>query len=169
MVKTRSNAELILDSIKKTVGTVDNPVHLGTNDFAKYVQYSAFTHAVEEYGKLLYLSRLTPNENEEYVVEYQHVGPSRGLFRWHKHKFQLAAESLGDALKVDRGTSTSSLTKNGSIQDVTVGWDKRVNVLDTDIDDDGEPTDIYSTIDLDMLRKGVESLYGMVSGFKIPK
>ena len=163
MVKTRSNTESILDSIRKTIGTVENPVHLDSNIYAKYIQYSAFTHAVEEYGKLLYLSKLNPDENGEYVVEYQDVGSSKGLFRWHKYKFQLAAESLGKILEVNENESVKTDLK----QDPITYWDSLVNILNTDIDENGEPTDIYSNIDLDKFRKSVEDFHDIVFGFKV--
>ncbi len=171
MTKTRSNVELILDSIEKTIGTPSDHIHPGANIYGKFIQFVALTHAVEEYGKLLYVLSLTPNANGKYEVEYNYDGKdktSRGLFKNHNYKFGLAEKDLGPILTVRKGSFSDDFQKSAFDTDTKVEWDARLNILNTDIDQDGNPTNIYSSVDLDMLRQSVCDFKPKVMNFQIP-
>jgi len=169
MTKIRSNIESILESIQKTIGTKSNPIHSGANVYGKFIQYTAFTHAVEEYGKLLYVHSLTPDVNNEYRIEYDKKETSNGLFKDHAHKFDLAQNDLGAITKVHEGAFSSAFSKTSFDTDTDADWDSRVNILNTDIDANGNPTNIYSSIDLDMLRQSTDDFLSKIRGFQILK
>ncbi len=168
MTKTRANAESILTHIENTIGNTSNPISQGTNVYGKYMAYVLFSHAVEEYGKLLYLKNISPDANGEYVVEYDKGQDSNGYFKDHSYKFQLAEQNLGEIVKVHEGSFDSqSFTSDFDVDTIT-DWDSRLNIMNTDINLDKTPTNITISVDLDMLRKNVFDFKNRVLRFSIP-
>lgn len=137
--KVRGNVSRMLDFLNKSLGSPTDP-NYAMDKVYSYENYVIFNHAVEEYGKLLYLRTLEPNENGNYTIEY------RDKFRSHEIKFGLALAALPESIKV--------VYKAGS-ENTEPSWSNRLNVLNTDIDDDGEPTDITFNVDMDELRQSV--------------
>ena len=149
--KIRGNISRMLDFLDKCLGRPDGPNY----DMPKihvYEMYSVFTHAVEEYGKLLYVKSLIPDINGNYEVNYRYK------FRDHVTKFNLALADLPDSIKVmfhaqfDESNFDST---NYATKGTASNWDNRLNILNVDLDDDNNPIDITFDVDIDMLRKCV--------------
>jgi len=149
--KVCGNVSRMLDFLNKSLGSLVEP-NYGMDKVYVYENYVIFNHAVEEYGKLLYLRTLEPNENGKYTIEY------RDKFRDHDTKFDLALADLPESIKVVYKApfdSSNFDSTNFSSEDTKPTWANRLNVLNTDIDDDGNPTDITFNVDIDELRKSV--------------
>ncbi len=150
-IKIRGNISRMLDFLNKTLGTPIDPNYEMDKVYV-YENYAIFTHAVEEYGKLLYLQSIIPDSIGNYEVEY------RRKFRSHETKFDLALAKLPDSIKtVYKAQFDSSQydSTNYSTDDTQPNWDNRLNVLNVDIDDNGKPTDITFHVDIDELRQSV--------------
>lgn len=155
--KTRSNADHILRFLETILANPTYP-NLLSNEYV-FECFALFTHAVEEYGKLLYLKSLTQDSNGNVIIEYdkdKKTG-SKGLFKDHKYKFNLAVNSLPDSIKVVyEGAFDSNVFDSSDFDiDTIPSWDARLNILNTDIDSDGNPTNITTNVDLDKLRQSV--------------
>ena len=149
--KVRGNVSRMLDFLNKSLGSPAEPNH-GMIKAYVYENYVIFNHAVEEYGKLLYLRTINSDTNGNYTIEY------RDKFRSHKIKFDLALAALPESIKVVyKAPFDSSIydSTNFSSEDTKPTWANRLNVLNTDIDDEGEPTDITFNVDMDELRQSV--------------
>jgi hypothetical protein len=59
--------------------------------------------------------------------------------------------------------------RNFQLIQTQVEWDARLNILNTDIDQAGNPTNIYYSVNLDMLRQSVCDFKPKVVNFQIPK
>ena len=149
--KVLSNILRMLDFLDKCLGQPDSP----NQDMPKihvYEMYSIFAHAVEEYGKLLYMKSLIPDTNDNYEVNYRYK------FRDHVTKFNLALADLPDSIKVvfhaqfDKSNFDST---NHATKETVPSWDNRLNVLNVDLDDNNNPTDITFDVDINILRKCV--------------
>lgn len=147
---------MILDVIEKNIGTPTHPINLGYNVYAPFVYFAILTHAIEEYGKLLYIQSLIPDQQGVVEIEYEKArgSTSRGIFRDHNAKFDLASNSLPPDVTVIHGGFGGNYGRNYSSATTTT-WDARLEVLNTDIDLSGNPTNITSQIDLNLLRKSV--------------
>jgi len=131
--KIHSKISSMLDFLDKCLGQPDNP-NQDMSQIYVYEMYSTFTHAVEEYGKLLYMKSLIQDTNGKYEVNYRYK------FRDHTTKFNLALTDLPESINV---LYPGGFTKMS------------MNVLNVDLDDDNNPTDIEFDIDIDTLRKCV--------------
>ena len=92
-VKTSGNVCRMLQFIYQVIGSPEEKKYVLSNEHV-YECYAIFTHAVEEYGKLLYLKSLEPDENDEYTIEYTKK------FTDHKTKFKLARDELPKSIMV---------------------------------------------------------------------
>ena len=131
--KIRNNISNMLNFLDKCLGQPDKPNQDMSNIYV-YEMYSIFTHAVEEYGKLIYMKSLIQNADNNYDVNY------RFKFRDHTTKFNLALEKLPKSINA---VYESGFTKMA------------MNILNVDLDDDNNPTDITFALDIDTLRKCV--------------
>lgn len=150
-IKINGNISRMLDFLNKTLGTPNDPNYEMTKAYV-YENYVIFTHAVEEYGKLLYLKSLQSDSNGNYEIEY------RRKFRDHPTKFDLALAALPDSIKTVYIAQFDSSVFDSAIfgtEDTQPSWDNRLNVLNVDIDDNGKPTDIVFPVDIDELRQSV--------------
>ena len=146
--KTSGNISRMLDFLSQIIGSEEKK-GVVYNVYV-YECYAIFTHAVEEYGKLLYLKMLIPDESGNYKVKYDEI------FRDHLHKFRYALEKLPESIKVvHQGSYSSDYSSESFETDVLTTWINRLNVLNTDIDDNGNPTDISFNVDMDKLRRCV--------------
>lgn len=147
---------MILDVIEKNIGTPTHPINMSYNVYAPFVYFAILTHAIEEYGKLLYIQNLIPDQHGIVEIEYEKArgSTSRGIFRDHNVKFSLASNSLPSDVTVIHSGFGGNYGRNYSSATTTT-WDARLEVLNTDIDLSGNPTNITSQIDLNRLRKSV--------------
>ena len=147
--KTRGNVDRMLHFLYQNIGYPEDKKY-GLDKVHVYECYAVFTHAVEEYEKLLYLRTLEPDENGNYTIEYAKK------FTNHKTKFKLALEALPESIKVVyQGDHSSDFASSDFDSDTESTWENRLNVFNTDIDNDGNPTDISFNVDIDKLRKCV--------------
>ncbi|CAE6486799.1 conserved hypothetical protein [Candidatus Nitrosotenuis uzonensis] len=145
---------MLLDVVEKGIGTPTSPVHLGSNVYAPFIYFAILTHAVEEYGKLLYIQSLTPNLQNMIEIEYERGRNSNGTFTDHNAKFAIASSALPPTVTVINGGFGNNFGGNYGLA-TTPTWDARLEILNTDIDLNGEPTNITSQIDLNRLRASV--------------
>ena len=131
--KIRNNISNMLNFLDKCLGQPDKPNQDMSNIYV-YEMYSIFTHAVEEYGKLIYMKSLIQNADNNYDVNY------RFKFRDHATKFNLALEQLPESI--------NAVYESGFTQ-------MAMNVLNVDLDNDNNPTDVTFALDIDTLRKCV--------------
>ncbi|MBI3639695.1 MAG: hypothetical protein HY223_05200 [Thaumarchaeota archaeon] len=147
--KTRGNVDRLLEFLYQIIGYPEDKKYVLTKVHV-YECYAVFTHAVEEYGKLLYLKTLEPDEEENYTIEYSKK------FANHKTKFELALGKLPKSIKVVyEGDFSSDYGSSNMDSDIEATWENRLNVLNTDIDNDGNPTNISFNVDIDSLRQSV--------------
>lgn len=148
-IKATGNVSRLLDFLGKCLGSPEYPNHQFSTEYA-YEMYATFTHAIEEYGKRLYLDSLTPNSDGMYEVDER-------IFYNHKSKFELALKNLPENIKTVHHASFDSevFSSEFDTKDTLPDWDKRLNVMNVDIDDNGNPTDIDFHVDIAELRKCV--------------
>lgn len=147
--KTRGNVDRMLLFLYQIIGYPEDKKYV-LNKVHVYECYAVFTHAVEEYGKLLYLRTLDPDEKDNYAIEYSKK------FTNHKTKFGLALDNLPESITVVyQGSFSSDFDSSSFDTDTETTWEHRLNVLNTDIDDNGNPTDISFNVDMDKLRQCV--------------
>jgi len=152
--KIRGNVARMLDFLYRCVGDPNSP-NYDMPDIHIHEIYSIFTHAVEEYGKLIYLKSLTRNSDNRYDVDYSNK------FTSHKTKFRLALKDLPDSVKAayPNGFATSGFTKPGQTDTAEPVWNNRLDVLNVDLIRDGlgkgNPTDIEFKVDIDALRRSI--------------
>lgn len=147
--KTSGNVARLLDFLYQIIGNPDDKKYV-LHNIHVYECYAIFTHAVEECGKLLYLRTLEPDEKGNYIIEYSKK------FKNHKTKFEFALDTLPESIRVVyEGKFSSDFDSSAFDTDVEATWENRLNVLNTDIDDNGNPTDISFSVDIDSLRQSV--------------
>ena len=128
--KIRGNVSSMLDFLNQCL------VEPNTELSEVYINemYSIFANAIEEYGKLVYMKSLTLDSENKYEVNYRHK------FRDHTTKYHLALTELPK-----------------SINDLfEAGFTKMpMNILNVDLDDEGNPTWITFDVDVNTLKKCV--------------
>ena len=128
--KIRGNVSSMLDFLNQCL------VEPNTELSEVYINemYSIFANAIEEYGKLVYMKSLTLDSENKYEVNYRHK------FRDHTTKYHLALTELPK-----------------SINDLfEAGFTKMpMNILNVDLDNEGNPTWIAFDVDVNTLRKCV--------------
>ena len=128
--KIRNNVSSMLDFLNQCL------VEPNTELSEVYINemYSIFANAIEEYGKLVYMKSLTLDSENKYEVNYRHK------FRDHTTKYHLALTELPK-----------------SINDLfEAGFTKMpMNILNVDLDNEGNPTWITFDVDVSTLRKCV--------------
>jgi len=128
--KIRDNVSSMLDFLNQCL------VEPNTELSEVYINemYSIFANAIEEYGKLVYMKSLTLDSENKYEVNYRHK------FRDHTTKYHLALTELPK-----------------SINDLfEAGFTKMpMNILNVDLDNEGNPTWIAFDVDVNTLRKCV--------------
>ena len=128
--KIRDNVSSMLDFLNQCL------VEPNTELSEIYINemYSIFANAIEEYGKLVYMKSLTLDSDNKYEVNYRHK------FRDHTTKYHLALTELPK-----------------SINDLfEAGFTKMpMNILNVDLDNEGNPTWITFDVDVNTLRKCV--------------
>jgi len=135
----------ILESVDVLVKHIESPEY--GKDTTPIMCAGLFTHAVEEYGKLLYLKNLKP-KNGKVTIDYY------GKFRDHDYKFNLALEKLPTNCKIikegifDQKIFDPKIFNTGTIAD----WYTRLQIFNTDLDDSGNVKE-YPLVDKDVLKK----------------
>lgn len=151
--KIRGNVARMLDFLYTCVGDPNSP-NYDMPDTHIYEIYSILTHAIEEYGKLIYLKSLTHNSDNKYDIDYSNK------FTSHKTKFRLALKDLPDSIKAayPNGFATSGFIKSDQTTTEPI-WNNRLDVLNVDLVKDGlekgNPANIEFNVDMDTLRKSI--------------
>ena len=149
----------ILESVDELVKHIESPGY--GKDVTPIMCAGLFTHGVEEYGKLLYLKNLKP-ENGKVTIDYD------GKFKNHDYKFSLALEKLPTNCKIiedgpfDQKIFNSKIFNTGTIAD----WDTRLQIFNTDLDDLGNVKE-YPSVDKDILKKVVFNFRNEMYGVKV--
>ena len=128
--KIRDNVSSMLDFLNECLAEPNTEL----SEVYINEMYSIFANAIEEYGKLVYMKSLTLDSENKYEVNYRHK------FRDHTTKYHLALTELPK-----------------SINDLfEAGFTKMpMNILNVDLDDEGNPTWITFDVDVNTLRKCV--------------
>jgi hypothetical protein len=129
-----------------------------------------YTYAVEEYGKFLYLSSLSPRPpNNKIAIQYT---DNNGGFLDHRHKFELALNALPDCCKVlfEGGFTDSGFTKTGFTHDTVADFEARKSIFYADFDKENnfasklEP----SLFKRELLVKAVDEFLKIIQAQKCP-
>lgn len=143
-IKTLSNAEMILAILVKNLGTRTEIIHCPSE--LRPVYFALYTHAVEEYGKFLYLSTLKSTTRGNVRIEGK-------KFFDHNEKFKYAKKYMPKSfmeLKTESGKTIKAV------------WDSRLNIFNTDIDEQNNATDIQDVVQPYYLRMGANRLFQTV-------
>jgi AbiV family abortive infection protein len=90
-----------------------------------------YTFAVEEYGKILFLMAISPEDNK---IKFRDTHDCEG-FRDHYHKFELALEALPDSCKkLRKGSFTRSFSKSFT-RDIIPDFKARMALFYADFED----------------------------------
>ncbi len=150
-LKITDNIHRMLRFLEKCLGTPDS---INPNIGKEFVfeMYVIFSHAVEEYGKRLYLDSLNSDNNGKYHVDY-----SRNGLLGHEVKLDLANNDLPDVIKVlyPAQFDKSNFSSDFASDEITVSRERRENVLHVGLDEKNNPTNITFDVDIDLLRKAV--------------
>lgn len=166
---TQQQWETLKEGVKETIFAILEAVDVLINhtklpsyvkDNTPFICAALYTHAVEEYGKLLLLQSYQPINGK--------VEIDMGRFTDHPYKFNLAIAKLPDNCKVLHEGSYSSETFSSQTYDTdtVADWDARLKILNTDIDDKGDVIK-PAEIDLDRLQKAVFDFRTEMYGVKI--
>jgi hypothetical protein len=88
-----------------------------------------YTYAVEEYGKFLYLSRLTPiHPNNKIPINY--TDGNQGFLN-HRYKIGLALDVLPDCCKLlsEGGFTDTGFTQSGFTHNITADFEARKSIF----------------------------------------
>jgi len=158
--ETFSTIMAIMETVDVLIKHTQAPAY-GKN--TTHIMCSAlYTHAVEEYGKLLYLQPLLPN-NGFVEIDYD------AKFKNHRFKFPLALSKLPESCKVlndgpfSSDAFDSAIFDTGTISD----WNTRLTIFNTDFDENGNVKP-YPTIDLKKLQQAVFDFRTEMYGVKLP-
>lgn len=114
-----------------------------------------YTHAIEEYGKFLYLQSLIPN-NDNVIIQYDRKDRVEEDWKFtnHRYKFSLALQNLPDECKiVHDGDFGGNFGQNFDI-DTVPAWETRLNIFNTDFYDNGNVVK-YPIVDKEKLKIAV--------------
>jgi hypothetical protein len=129
-----------------------------------------YTYAVEEYGKILYLTNLSASpSNNKVKIRYTHDNHG---FLDHDHKFDLALKALPNSCRVLRGGgfTTTGFTPTGFTQDTTADFETRMSVFYANFDKNNNYNSILRPIevDRDLLVNAVEDFLAFMRQQKYP-
>lgn len=128
--KIRDNVSSMLDFLNQCLAEPNTEL----SEVYINEMYSIFANAIEEYGKLVYMKSLTLDSENKYEVNYRHK------FRDHTTKYHLALTELPKSI--------NDLFEAGFT-------DMPMNILNVDLDNEGNPTWIAFDVDVNTLRKCV--------------
>lgn len=140
-----SGVEALVDKKFDVTGTVVPETLVGAG---------LFSHAIEEYGKLLYLQSLVPING---MVQIECGGERRGgKFDNHKFKFDLAIQRLPtEHTTIKDGAFDPAVFDSASFDTgITTNWGMRLDIFNTDFDASGNVKK-YPSVDVDTLRVAV--------------
>lgn len=141
---------VLLETIRTRIKYIIQSVEvLLDNDGILQIAGALYIHAVEEYGKYLYVQDLPSNSGI--------VNVERSSFRGHDFKIDLARENLpADCFVLKQGSFTSTgFTRNGfNVQEVP-DWQTRLTIFNTDLEDGRVPQ--LPEVDSADLRKAINA------------
>jgi len=157
--ETHNTSMAILESVEVLIKHTQEPSY--GKDATPIICAGLYTHAVEEYGKLLLLQGYKPVNG---FVEFEYDEE----FKDHTTKFKLALGKLPDECKrLSKGIFDPSIFNNKIFDVGTIAdWYARLKILNTDINDKGNVIK-YPSIDLEMLQKAVHEFRTVMYGVKI--
>jgi len=128
---TRSNVLMILTMLEDDLGFPKVPKYPRKENSPVYL--AVYSHAVEEYGKLLYLKSLTPDASGMITIDYD--GDRKQIpntFKNHKAKFGKAIEKLPKTLTTfHNGSFGKDFVGSEFDIDIISDWETRLNILNT--------------------------------------
>lgn len=149
--ETYNNILAILETVEVLIGHIgSNPQ---TSDGIKQMCAGLFSHAIEEYAKLLYLQSLQPING---IIEIEYDGKRGGKFKNHEFKFELALKKLPTRSTTlregafDPNIFDSHVFDTGTVAD----WDTRLDIFNTNFDNNGNVVH-YPMIDFNTLSQAV--------------
>jgi hypothetical protein len=127
IVTILESIEILIDDIHKKAGVVATQTLIGAG---------LLSHAIEEYGKLLYLQSLLPI-NGMVTIEYD--GKHGAKFKNHTHKFELALKCLPKESKIlhEGNFGSHNFGRHNFDVETIADWNTRLNIFNTDLNDDG--------------------------------
>lgn len=145
--------EILVDKIYQTTGVVAVETLIGAG---------LFSHAIEEYGKLLYLKSLSLSEGK---VEIELGGEKRGgKFDNHDYKFSLSEKKLPETCTLvhKSGYSDDYGDHYDTVNTVVTDWKTRLKIFNTDFDDAGNVVK-YPVVDIHTLKNAVIEFRKVIS------
>ncbi|MDE1812747.1 MAG: hypothetical protein KGH85_07775 [Thaumarchaeota archaeon] len=141
--ETSNSVLSILDTVDVLIDYTRKSPHPYSS--VKLMCTGLYTHAVEEYGKLLYLESLHP-VNDLVDIDYD------AKFKNHRLKFELALKKLPSNCKILRiGAFDSNVFQSDAFDTGTFAdWETRLGIFNTNFDNSGNVVP-YPIIDLDKL------------------
>lgn len=141
----------ILETIEILLQNLASPVRRRN---VELVTTALYTHALEEYGKLVLFDRLLPNGNTI------NLDPIRTQLLNHNVKITEALNDLPvECRRVFAGAFDPGIFSPDAFQTHNpVNWNSRLNILNTDIDPNGNvvPTEV---VDLDGLQNAITQFH----------
>jgi len=155
--ETRDTALAILHTCGVIVERTKQPDWI--NGVEPTICSALYTHAVEEYGKVILL--------QAHLAVNGFVVIDDAEFRNHKLKFNLALKNLPEQCKIlKKGSFSSKSFSDDYSLDTIANQDTRWEVLYTDFDDSGKVKQ-YPPIDRDKLNEAIEGLKTELFGVDI--
>ena len=158
--ETHNTIFAIIESLEVLSNHIQSPGY--GKDTTPKMCAGLYTHAVEEYGKLLYLKGLSP-ANGKVDIEYENK------FKNHKFKFNLTLNNLPQNCNVLREAPFDSNVFDDNVFDATdteADWETRLTILNTDIDNQGNVV-AYPLVDEKLLPKVISNFKTEMFGVKI--
>jgi hypothetical protein len=132
-----------------------------------------YTYAVEEYGKILFLNRLSPSPPNNNKIKVHYTHDNHG-FLDHDHKFNLALKdkALPDSCKVLRegGFTDTGFLSSGFITDTPANMKARMSVFYADFDQNDNYNSILKPLEVnrDLLVRAVDDFLEFMRRQKYP-
>lgn len=149
----------ILESLEIFSGHMTHPSY--GRDTSPIICTALYTHAIEEYGKFIYLQAHIPIKGQ---IKLDHDGK----FKNHNFKFKLGLKNLPKKCKVvyEGSYSSKSHTTRSHTVDTIPNWHLRLDILNTDLDLNGivKP---YPKIDKTKLTTAISEFKTEMFGLKV--
>jgi AbiV family abortive infection protein len=120
-----------------------------------------YTYAVEEYGKLLFLTRCSP-KGGSVDIKY------RGEFRNHREKFKIALSNLPKGRVLARIGFEEGFEEGFEHIDTVTKFETRLAVFYTDFDDSGKDLIAIPIVNSERLRIAINELRKTTMATNIP-
>ncbi|MDE1829407.1 MAG: hypothetical protein KGI25_03695 [Thaumarchaeota archaeon] len=159
--ETHNTIVYILEAVETLRDHITANVQLSASEIMMCA--GLYSHAVEEYGKLIYLKSLSPKPDGNVDIEFGNRR-SPGKFDNHKHKFELAIATLPpQCTTLHSGAFTrDSYSRESHDVDTISDWETRLTIFNTDFREDGT-VKRYPTVDVENLRTAITEFRNIVN------